>query len=267
MSVSQIYYVNSIDRISGSCGDFSYKLTIPSGSLFDRVCVLQADIPISYYLVPANYNTFILTENGSSVTVTIPSGNYNAISFATVLTGLLNTFSPHRWVYNVVFPSRLNTVSTAKYTFTVSGNAGLTASFTFTNALFEQFGFNGNATVSFTSSITSTNVVLFVPETSLLIHSDIVNDGDTDILQVVFNNNNIPFSTAVYQCSDVTSFSKPLRTTQSNVYHFSITDEHNRKIDFNGVNCVFSLVLYQHDNLTQLVKSFMRNMLAPQPLD
>ncbi len=217
MSASRIYYVNSIDRISGTCGDFSYKLTIPAGSTFDRVCVLQADIPISYYLVPPNYNTFVLTENGSSVTVTVPVGNYNAISFATVLTGLLNAASPHRWVYNVVFPSRLNSVSTAKYTFTVSGNTGQTASFTFTNALFEQFGFATNSTVSFSTSIISTNVVLFVPETSLLTHSDIVNDGDTDVLQVIFNNNNLPFSTAVYQCSDVTSFSKPLRTNQSNV--------------------------------------------------
>ena len=257
-----IYYVNSINRISGTCGDFSYQIGLPSGSAYDRVCILQADIPISYYLVPANYNTFVLSENGVSVTVTVPVGNYNANSFATVLTSLLNASSPNGWVYTVTFPSGINTVSTAKYTFSVTGNSGQTASFTFTNALYEQFGFNTNSTISFTSSVVSANVVSFVPETSLIIHSDIVNDGETDILQVVFNNNNTPFSTATYQCSDVNSFSKPLRTTQSNVYHFSITDEHGRTIDLNGVNCVFSLVLYKQDNLTQLVKSYMRNTLG-----
>ena len=175
MSNSRIYYVNSINRISGTCGDFSYQIGLPSGSAFDRVCVLQADIPISYYLVPPNYNTFVLSENGVSVTVTVPVGNYNANSFATVLTDLLNASSPNGWVYTVTFPSGFNTVSTAKYTFSV--NSGQTASFTFTNALYEQFGFNTNSTISFTSSVVSANVVSFVPETSLIIHSDIVNDG------------------------------------------------------------------------------------------
>lgn len=262
MAASRIYYINSINRISGTCGDFSYTIQIPSGSTFDRVCVLQADIPISYYLVPPNYNTFVLNENGSSQTVTVPIGNYNATSFATVIAGLLTAASTHGWSYTVTFPSGFNTVSTAKFTISVSGNSGLPVSLTFSNALFEQFGFNAYSTVTFTSSIVSINVVSFVPETSLIIHSDIVNDGETDILQVIFNNNNLPFSTAVYQCSDVTSYSKPLRTNQSNVYHFSITDEHGRTIDLNGVNCVLSLVLYQHDNLTQLVKSYMRNTLS-----
>jgi hypothetical protein len=257
---SRIYYVNSINRLSGDCGNFSYKLSIPAGSTFDSVCVLQADIPISYYLVPPLYNRFFLTETGFPATmVTVPVGNYNALSFATVVKNCLNQASPNRWIYNIQFPQSYTSVSTAKYTFSVVGTGSV--SFTFSDALFEQFGFDANSTVTFNTTIVSKNVVLFVPETSLIIHSDIVNDGDTDVLQVIFNNNSLPFSTAVYQCPDPNQYSKPLRTNQSNVYQFSITDEHGRTVDLNGVNCVFSLLIFKRDNLTQLVKSYMRNML------
>ena len=59
---SKIYYINSQFRLSGTNGSFSYKISIPSGANFDRVCVLEANIPISYYMVPEGYNKFFLRE-------------------------------------------------------------------------------------------------------------------------------------------------------------------------------------------------------------
>lgn len=256
---SSIYYINSASRISGTNGQFCYSIPIPSNSNYDRVCLLQANIPISYYIVPLGENTFTLTEMGVPITVTVPIGNYNVNSFKTVVIALLNAASQHSWVYNISFPISFTAANTAKFTYSVSGNGVNQPSFTFTTNLHEQFGFNSNTTNTFvSSSMTSNNVVSFIPENSLFIRSDIVDDGNENILQEIFNNNAQPLSNAVFLCPDVQGFSKRLRTTQSSVYTFSITDADGRGTQLNGVACHFSLILFKRDDFGDIFKQFMK---------
>ena len=258
MLSGKIYYVNSVNRLTGTNGHFSYKFNIPSGSNFDRVVMLQANIPISYYLVPLEYNTFLLTENGTTVTVTIPPGNYNVLSFRTLLVKLLNDASPNGIQYDMAFSN-----TTGKFTWT-STSTVWQPSFTFIKeSLFEQFGFPENSTQTFVSGfLTSLNVVSFLNESSLFIHSDIVEAEGDDILQEIFNNNSAPFSNATYQCNDTLGYAKRLRTNQSNIYHFSITDEDGRQINLNGVNCVFTILLFKKDNLSKLIRDYMKLNLS-----
>jgi hypothetical protein len=196
----------------------------------------------------------------SSVQITVPPGNYNTASFAATIPLLLNIASPNLWTYNMTFPNGFTSPQTGKFTFLVSGPTGADyASFSFTNQLNEQFGFAANTTNAFASNkLVSVNVVTFIPETSIIVHSDIVDDGDSDVLEIILSNNNIPLSNATYQCHDVGAYSKKLRTNQSNSYSFSLTDEHGKQLDLNGLPCMFELILFKQDTLRDYVKDLVR---------
>ena len=103
---SQIYYINSSNRISGNSSNFSYEIDIPDGSNFDSCLVLSMSIPRSYYLIRVTANTLILKEDTTSVTITVTPGNYDWREFSSVLTTQLNTLSPNGWVYSISFDSR-----------------------------------------------------------------------------------------------------------------------------------------------------------------
>lgn len=116
---SQIYYIDSSKRLSGTTSDFTYKLNIPKE--YNRAVVLQANIPMSYYLVRNGLNKFSVNENGNITEITIPRGNYSAISFKNVLTNLLNDNC--QWNYTIDLPNSINEPNTAKYNFSVSGHS------------------------------------------------------------------------------------------------------------------------------------------------
>lgn len=256
---SNIYYINSANRITGTDANFSYQLPIPPGIDYDRVTVLQANIPMSYYLVQAGQNTFTLQELGNNYTVTVPPGNYSALSFITVITPILNSASGHGWTYAFTLPNQFTQPNTAKYTYTVTGSGSSQPSFIFGKYLYQQFGFSANSTNTFTSNtLTSANVLNFIPEQTLLIHSNICqNYNSTDILQEVYNNNNAPFSQITYLATAAEAYSKPFIKTTGGLFNIYITDENNLPIDLNGINCNFSLLLYEKDDSSERLKEYI----------
>jgi hypothetical protein len=262
--LSTIYYINSENRISGTTDNFLYDIQIPEVENYDRVTVVQANIPISYYIIQAGFNTFRLQEGATIVTVTIPEGNYSANSFIVVVLPLINLASPNGWTYTMSIPNGFTSTSTRKFTFTVTLNSSQ-PSFLFTTNVYEVFGFSRNSTNTFISNtLISSNIVKFIPEDSLFIHSDIVDNGDNSVLQEIFSDNNAPFSNIVYLCPDIECYSRKLRTDKSNTYSFSLTDENGRSINLNGLNMVFTIVLYKKDNFTTIFKNYLKYNLQLQ---
>lgn len=248
---SRIYYINSARRESGTNSRFNYKIQIPENSGFDRVCVLQASIPISFYLVQDGFNTFSLTENFIIRTVTVPVGNYNVQNFITTVLALLNTGT---FVYTMAV-----SVMTGKFTYSVSGNSGSQPIFTFTSHLYQQFGFTENSVNTFVGdTMISTNVVNFIPEGTIFIHSNIVNEY-TDVLQEIYSNNTVPFSNVIYQMTtDIDTYSKQLSTDRSNTFSFVIMNEDDQELDMNGQNLLLTLLLYKKNDLTWHFKKFAK---------
>jgi hypothetical protein len=91
--------INSQNRVSGTDGNFFYNINLPTneGHKYNRVVVTECSIPKSYYMVQAGFNTFILREGASSVTVTITPGNYTLQAFNTNIAALINAASPTHW--------------------------------------------------------------------------------------------------------------------------------------------------------------------------
>ncbi len=258
ISSSRIYYVDSENRLTGTGSNFSYQFEIPSDAKFDHVCVLSMIVPLSYYLVRVPYNTFTLREGLVDTVITVPRGNYSAISFAAVVTALLNAGSPNHYVYAITLSNNATSANLGKYTFTVSNNLSVQPSFIFGSRICQQMGFDEGSTNAFAANtMQSSNVLDFVPISTLFLHSDIVDDS-TSILQELYSNNTIPYSNNVYNCLNVDMYSKKLRSDKSNVFNFSITDEHNTEINLNGHSILFTLLLYKKDDFTDIFKKYIQ---------
>jgi hypothetical protein len=254
-----IFYINSRNRISGNDSDFLYKIDIPKDSKYDKVCCLQMSIPKSYYLIKSG-EYFILQEDGKQAQIYVGAGNYTRKSFATILASALTFFSPNGLTYTVGYDTLSTSVDTGKYKFqhnSLTIQAGLI--FDGTNDIYEHMGFDNNSNNKFTfSTLISKNVINLQRESTLYLHSDIVNNGNDSILQEVFATTTSDYSSIVFQQMDVEAYSKDITTNTNNVYRFYLSDENDKAIDLNGLNMVFTIVLYQKNNIYEMIKQFLK---------
>src|SRR5690554_6423581 len=100
---------------NGTHSKFSYKIDM-KGAVYNKMCLLQAIIPKSYYMIDSGNNTFVLDEGGQEATITIPVGNYSRESFMNKLTTLLNNASPNGFTYSMSVPNTLTDPETGLFT-------------------------------------------------------------------------------------------------------------------------------------------------------
>jgi len=246
-------------RTNGTDSDFTFQLNYKDQDAFDYAVVLQISIPKSYWLVQTSSNTFILNENGNQTNVIIPVGNYGRSSFKTQLQTSLNSASFNAWTYTVTVPNSSSTADTGFFTFTVTGNGSIQPQFIIGTSLFEQLGLNKNTTYTFSAnSLVSVNVVKFQLEDTLYLHSDLVSNGVDNILQEVFGGDSPNFANLVWICPSVEAYAKPISSNSNNSYRFYLCDEDGEKIDTNGQNLVFSLMLFKKENVYSMIKQFLK---------
>lgn len=238
-----VIVVNSLNRLSGRPGDFTYEMKI--NEPYDRICLLQASIPKSYYLIDETNDNFSvrLDDGKSDIKITLEHGNYSVTTFMTELTNKLNTLVGNGHHFTITFSRK-----TGLFTYTVNDNHN--PSFIFTDQLYEQLGFEANSTNTFVSqTLVSKNVVNMMSEDTLLIHSDAVaalgSNNVSDVLGEIFSSSTVDFGHTSFQCPDPYLYSRPLRTNTSGIFRFSVTDENNRPIIIRGGNVVLSILLFK----------------------
>lgn len=244
----KIFYIDSRNRTDGTDSNFSVKLDLPSHHNFNRICVLQAVVPKSYYVVQDGYNTFDLVEEGITETITIPPMNYNRRSLAVELMNLLNQNSPHNYTYDISFPNHQIEGDDGKYTITVTDNNNNQPSIIVKdNGVSELLGFDANTTNVFVSNkIKSKHVCKIQSEDVLRIHSNISDNNGDDILLEIYANSDPTFSNIVWLCPDVQAYSRELTGKTTNKYSFFLTSEDNTQLlDLNGLNFNMTIIVYR----------------------
>ena len=261
MSISQrIFYINTINKKSGTNQSFTYEIQIPQADGFDKVVLLNASIPNTFYLVQEEFNTFTLREGEQDITITIPVGNYSAKVFAVVVASLLSAASPNGWTYSLELPNQVLAASTGKFSYTVTGNTSQ-PSIVCTDKvnINEQLGFSINPVNTFENNILdSATTVNFGAESTLFIHSDIADNGDSDVLQEVYAGNTQNLSYITYQCTAPELYSKNLQTNRSNNFHFSLTNEKKQLLNLHGVDMQLTLCLYKKDDTNTLIRNYIK---------
>jgi hypothetical protein len=285
---SRTFYVNTLYRTSGTSENFSYTLPIPHNLGYNRIVVLQAIVPATFYLIQDGVNTFQVLENGTLRPITIPPGNYDAITFATAVTAAMNGGCIYNWLYTVQMINPVDGVYT--YTVTTPDVNGFTLtgvpSIICTDQVNEQLGFAPNSTNSFgaqvagqvpnnaglppvlvagfITTLTSTQVVDLAPESSLYIHSNISNSGDSDVLQEIYTANSVTMGFITYQCTAPDLYSKQLVDSQSNTFQFSITNKKQQLMQLRGADIQLTLCLYRKDDTPELLNKYFKMMLSQQ---
>ena len=236
-------YITSGDQLHENVNTFTFPIQLDTTKEYDRVTLMQANIPISYYVIQAGFNTFNLIENGTVVTITIPQGNYNANSFASIIGGLMTASSPNSHVYTITYPNSFTSTQTGKFTYSVNTITGvIQLQFPLNSPINVQFGFDMGMTYTFTpgistSTLVSTDVINFIPENTVFIHSNLVQDENgSDILQEIFSSNSSPFQNLVFLNPMPQEFSKKLSSNTIQLATLSITDEYGIPIYLNGLD-------------------------------
>lgn len=235
------YTINSERKQLGTHSNFLYN--IPPGYITGKsfVCVSQASIPKSFYLVTetSKSNQFTLVEGASSHTIIVPVGSYTRKGLAKKLANLLT--GAGAWTYTVTFSSDPDN---GLYVFTVTGNSSQ-PSFILTSGagINKNMGFNSGTKAFSGDQLTSENVIDLQRETTLFLRSSLVAGlfAEDNILQPIFAGGDSSFSRIVFQQHDREANAKVISTSGNNYHQFSLTDEDGNEVNLNGNAIVFTL--------------------------
>jgi hypothetical protein len=255
---------NSKDRVSGRNSNFQSAPVDLGNNTFDSVALVQCSIPKSFYNMPSGYNTFRLTEfdgvSSSSVTITIPPGNYTRINLQSVLSTVLTNASPDGLTYNVTYPPSTS-ADTFHYTINVNASDIYTISLTFfENSPFRQLGFDvGTYTFSEVSlvlqQLESVNAINLAYILRAFIKSNIVSNATDGILEELLQFGSFPSSSVMsFQQVSFDLNSRVFNPDNKNSWTFALVDSFSNEIDLNNVPWAFSLVLWQRNATHEIHK-------------
>ena len=262
----KVVYIDSGSQLTSSKNIWSNQIDMNFEGDYNRITVLQSQIPVSYYVIGAGANTFTLTEGSSSVTITISPANYNVFSFSTTVGALMTLNSPNSYTYTINYPNAYTSPDTGLLTYSVNSIAK-TVSLTFParSPLSEQFGFITGSTNYFTVSglnqtLTSVNVVNFTPENSLYIRCNFCDGESTseqsDVLLAVYGSNVQPYSTITFTNPCPIETSKRLTSRDRNLV-FSVCDENALPIYMNGGNIQMALLFYKDETVNTSIEEYI----------
>jgi hypothetical protein len=254
MEYSKIYYISSNYRSTGNITDFKIQLQIDKTQEYTHCGVISATIPNTYYIVQNNYNTFQLIENNVIKTITVAAGNYNITQFINTVKQLLNANSSA--IFSLTYSSQTNKIIYSFIGNISEGNARIKI---IGSNLYRLMGFDKESDNMFVNNtITSTNVVNFVLNPTIYIHSDIVAAYDDNVLQEINSNNNNPMSNITFQNNNILEISKKISSSKNGIYDFYLQDNDDQIIDLNGNDFSFSLILFKKSDINEMLKEYIK---------
>lgn len=270
-TIRKILYVDSQQQLTATNNVFTLSIDSDINDDYDMCSLISAQIPVSFYIIQNGSNTITLIEGTQSVNVTIPEGNYSVYSFQASVGPLLTASSPNGYTYTLLFNNIFNQVDTGKLTFQCSSTAKTVGlKFPPNNAISEPFGFFPGTTNYFAvngpiQSLQSSNVISFIPESSIFIHANFVQgssqSGFTDVLACIFSSNAAPYSTINYVNPQIYETAKKT-CNLSKVMVFSITDEFGSNINCNGGNVILQILLYKTPESMHNVNSLIEKYIT-----
>jgi hypothetical protein len=260
-----LYYVNSRNRASGTTSNFTVNIEMPGGTseTFDSICVIQASIPKSYYLIDTGRNQFNLSETTpmgtSTAVIQIDPGNYTRRSLASYLQVLLNSGSPNGFKYVVAIPDYVRGPDTGKFLFQVTlGNGNplplnQQPYFTFgaTSSPADQMGFLQNTVHQFVNGqLLSVNICNLQLDEAVYIVCPQISNGNLSVLQEIYASSP-DFSMMQYDVGNsggILANRKILTAAFTNSLHFVIMNSDREELNLNGINVCFSILVWNSEH-------------------
>tara|TARA_R110000868_G_scaffold50863_6_gene161928 strand:+ start:1966 stop:2829 length:864 start_codon:yes stop_codon:yes gene_type:complete len=250
---------------SRSLSDFIFRMATPvnfhkrsqSKQYFARI--ENVNLPISFYAINSNYNTFVITEtNGVTpveLEITLTEGNYTIDELIAELQTQLNAGTAYVNTYVLTYDEITQKVS---ITFTTGGGGTATTidatGTTVSNTLGAILGFTENFASSFlaTASLTGSDVAYTNTTRYLKLYIDNINSNNVYDHQHVrkvglkLPINEVRNEFQFYKNSDGYKIQLPSIPT-INEMRIKLTDPEDNVVDLHGVPWSFDVVFYEYN--------------------
>jgi hypothetical protein len=221
------------------------------------ITVLNAQIPVSFYIIDDTDNILYYTQNSVSKTITIPIGNYNGNQMVTLLNSsfLANGSS---------IVASLNS-STGILNFTISG--GLSITFLSTSTIKSILGFSSN--ISSTTLITLPYQLNLLGKKKIFINSNYLKNSafTSKSLSSVQTIASIPVDQPPYSMINYVSVSDLERNILFNrsldILDIQIVDEDNKYINFQNIDWSITLCLTIEKNDHEKINYSLNTLPLP----
>jgi len=255
-------YATLINGTALSSVEFPFKgvLTDDDNIISANICVMNAQLPVSWYIVNDSNNEFRYNGN----LVTIPNGNYNGNSFITILKSLMNVAIPAS-VTDIILST-----STGDLTFTFATSRSLQFPTTLSSSSNSNFSYLIFGAVAGTT-YSGTSITLPFPlnllginrlairSSRLLISSFNAFDMGKGINLATIPVDQPPWGLINY--SNQTDLNKAvLEIKYIDMIDIQIADENNVLVDFNNTNWTMTLVLEIIRNVPERFTSTFRDL-------
>lgn len=268
----ELFHINSNNKTNSSDTHSFFNVTLDIDPLteYDRVVVLDACFPKTFYLICADCNKFTVTDDDrpTPTVLQIPVGNYSRRGFKTALEALLGV------KYTITFDNINTGKDNGHYYFEYSGTSLPVFTFDETG-LYEQMGFNPHTsytfqTVGIKKQLESVNVMNFKTKNTFYILSNIVQNRGNNILQNIYSQTAGDFEYINWTNSHPDEYGKRYTGGTSNTFWFKIVDEDYNPIDLNSTsttsNVLLTVMVYKENHIDSLIKGAIK-MWALQSAD
>ena len=221
------------------------------------ITVLNAQIPVSFYIIDDTDNILYYTQNSIPKTITIPIGNYNGNQ----MVSLLNS----SFIVNGSSIVASLSSSTGLLSFTITG--GLSITFLSTSTIKSILGFSSN--ISSTTLITLPYQLNLLGKKKIFINSNYLRNSafTSKSLSSVQTIATIPVDQPPYSMINYTSVSELEKNILFNrsldVLDIQIVDEENKYINFQNIDWSITLCLTIEKNDHEKLNYSLYNLPLP----
>ena len=234
--------IDSAERPSGRDSDaFTVPISLPHDNDFDKIAMLECNVPKSYYMWDFPSIIRLKEDTGSTdLGVVIPGyRNYTASQLSLTLAISLTLASaggPNAFTYNVAFDD-----GTGKFTITASsGEFHLEFQTDREGDLLaaKYLGWEAGAITPTSSSsvLVSANVINLQRYDVIYVHCSLADNSGDDIIGRVYPSNSPYLDSITYQSPAPKLMSCGLSNNQTNSANISLTDKDNNRVNLNGQN-------------------------------
>jgi len=238
------------DKHSSLLFDFNSISPKSVDTLYHTIAIQSAEIPASYYNINGTNNSINITDSvGTTATVTISEGNYNADTFKTEFVLKFNaaTFAGNAFL-------DFNTINGKFSLLSATVGTGLTVNLATTTCRLP-LGISLDATGTLAFPYVAPEVEFPLPAdflgiTKIKMGSDALAGGNFDsnnlnttTLVDTISATATPFGLIIYNSLGRESFVKAKRIDEIDI---QLLDQNNNFIDFNGVNWCMTLLINTH---------------------
>jgi hypothetical protein len=227
-------------KLSDMIFNFQNVLSDEDDIISSNICVMNAQIPVSFYIINETNYQYLVYHNSSSYTVTLPFGNYTANTLVSTMNSLMGAPINLAFSFNQLTGRLTLTKTSGDSTISVGS---LSTAIDMAQILGFAFpGFSGTSPLVLPYPMNLLGVKKLSIKSQLLGITSFQSGTNQSTTLTTIPNNNAPYTMINYE--NLSNLNKSLvKVRKIDSIDIQIEDENGNKVDMNNVDWTITLVL------------------------